>query len=326
MHDRYALGVWGCDAYCYGYSLPQVLNGGSQDASAFYNNAKAQADYDARLKHIVTHKHPTYGTWGSLSSYIYAFDIQNESQGSMPASTAYGNNPNWLCTRATNLRSNVNNGVKISTGGGQAFADSMLSQNFACSAIDVVALHSYENNLLAAGFKTQMTNALALGSKNNKTVVLQEFGSTGVNAKASWLQAVGQVANFLNIPWMTWQVTKITSGTTGYSQNEFYTTDTAAWSALSSLAANTQGETVATLSENAACSASAQCFSGCCVSGKCSSSVTPFSGTCAKITAQWTQCASSWHCNDGCCTGTFSGNVWKCTDGQGVLGSICLQY
>lgn len=46
----------------------------------FYEDATAQAQFDARLKHIMNHKHKTLRLpWKYLSAFIFAFEAENEA-------------------------------------------------------------------------------------------------------------------------------------------------------------------------------------------------------------------------------------------------------
>ncbi|KAF7967040.1 hypothetical protein HWV62_36002 [Athelia sp. TMB] len=46
----------------------------------FYQDAIPQQQFDARLTHVLNHKHTTLGKpWSELSEYIFAFEAQNEA-------------------------------------------------------------------------------------------------------------------------------------------------------------------------------------------------------------------------------------------------------
>ena len=46
----------------------------------FYEDAGAQAAFDARLQHVMNHVHTTLGEpWKDLSDYIFGFEAENEA-------------------------------------------------------------------------------------------------------------------------------------------------------------------------------------------------------------------------------------------------------
>ena len=141
IHDRYSLGCWETDGYVAKYGLPVTDCRTVNQPTAFYSNKNAIQDFDNRIAHVLAHKNPLMDgrMWSSLDNVIYAFDIENESQGHMDVV-----NSAWLCGRAEVMRSLIPSGNKIlvSTGGGTAFADSLAISNFQCSAIDLVAIHT----------------------------------------------------------------------------------------------------------------------------------------------------------------------------------------
>ncbi|KAJ3213172.1 hypothetical protein HDU81_002029, partial [Chytriomyces hyalinus] len=87
-------------------------------------------------------------------------------------------NADWWCGRATALKNALQKSsqVLIGTGGGQDFATSLLTQNFECDALDIVSMHTYNNdiNYVASNLQT----ALAMASAHNKRIEFQEFGAT----------------------------------------------------------------------------------------------------------------------------------------------------
>lgn len=141
MHDRYSLGCWASDAYVKKFDLPQTdCSQATNEPTDFYWRSDAQADFDNRLKHILSHRNPYFNnrTWSELGEVILAFDIENESQAYMKQV-----NHGWLCDRAAEVKPLLKNGVLVATGGGADFFDSMDTANFECPHLDVVTLHSY---------------------------------------------------------------------------------------------------------------------------------------------------------------------------------------
>lgn len=85
-HDRYALGCWSSDVYVAKYNLPFSANCNPvNDPISFYSNVNAQTEFEARLKHIVSHVNPHFNNtpWSALDEVILSFGIENESQGYM---------------------------------------------------------------------------------------------------------------------------------------------------------------------------------------------------------------------------------------------------
>jgi hypothetical protein len=62
------LGCWQSDVYVSKYNIPTTnCATATNDASIFYTNANAIADYDNRLKHILSHKYTDGTPWSQLS-------------------------------------------------------------------------------------------------------------------------------------------------------------------------------------------------------------------------------------------------------------------
>jgi mannan endo-1,4-beta-mannosidase len=207
LHDRYSLGCWSTDSYVSKYNIPTTNNCGggdigANDLSGFYNNAAAAADMDRRFAHIVSHRNPAFSSrpWSAIPEAILGFDIQNEGQ----AHQRNGNipNPSWVCSRAKQLKPLLAAGVLIHTGGGADIWDSVLSQHFACPAIDVVSVHSYN----AGDWGSKLPPVVQTAKQAGKRIIVEEFGATGRGNKASSLRAQIAVFQSLGVPWMVWQV------------------------------------------------------------------------------------------------------------------------
>jgi hypothetical protein len=115
-------------------------------------------------------------------------------------------NPNWLCSRATALRPQLpRNGILIGTGGGADISDSIIDQHFACNAIDVIGVHSYNTNAWAQSLGGVVSKARTYG----KRIIAEEFGREGKygDRAASLGQQIGDIRS-AGVPWMMWQVTK----------------------------------------------------------------------------------------------------------------------
>ncbi|KAJ3204519.1 hypothetical protein HDU82_005781, partial [Entophlyctis luteolus] len=218
MHDRWVLsdeyGI--CDAYCIKYN---------KNSTAFYNDPAAFTAFDKRLAHIVTHVNPFFNTaYKNLDSVLYAVELQNEAQGT--GSSGGGlTNTGWWCDRATALKTQMaGSKVLVSTGGGQTFSTSLLTQNFNCAALDVVALHSYTTDIVEVATNLATANSL---KGSNQAVVFEEFG-LNTPTKNVWIDHVAQVANIYNISWMPWEVSTVNKP----NDYEFSPADNNTWAAL----------------------------------------------------------------------------------------------
>ncbi|KAI8610731.1 hypothetical protein BC830DRAFT_718887 [Chytriomyces sp. MP71] len=246
MHDRYQLDdSWGCDGYC--TKFIQSMDVRSLDG--FYKNSDAIAAYDARLQHIVNFTSSFIDdsgqnkTFGQLSDLIYAFEIQNEGQADgngdqTPNGLHYSvddGDRNWWCDRATTLKISevwhTDSGIKISTGGGKDFYSSDLSENFNCGALDIVALHSYDD---ASQFGDTLSSIKQKADSNSKEIIFEEFGATGSpDSKAGLINQGSSAAQNAGISWLSWQVSKPGGNEGDY---DYYINDESAWSALTSAA------------------------------------------------------------------------------------------
>ncbi|KAJ3283135.1 hypothetical protein HDU79_009308 [Rhizoclosmatium sp. JEL0117] len=224
LHDRWNLdSTYGiCDAYC------QAFCNGGKDLQGFYNNILADTAFDARTAHILTHKNPYLGNraWKDIPEAIHAFEIQNDAQGTSNGINQF-TNPDWWCSRATEVRKLLGkaNRILVSTGGGQDFAHSLVEQNFACKDVDIVAMHSYKNDI--TDLTVNLNLSAQLGKLHGKRVYLGEFGA--MTGKGAWIAQVAQVANKLKIPWMPWGVSSVSIN----NDYEFWTDDWNTWGLFS---------------------------------------------------------------------------------------------
>lgn len=234
MHDRYALGCWGTDAYVNKYNLPTTnCQSGVPDSSIFYTNTNAINDFDNRLRHILNFMSPNFNVpWHQLSDAIFAFEIQNEAMGHMNQVA-----PNWWCDRANTIRSVIGSwGIQISTGGGTDLPTSTQSQFFSCTNLQIIALHDYnvDPSYIASHVDAAKPSALSSG----KRLLYEEFGASG-GSKQSQIQAATNTLISTGVPWMYWEVTKPGMGSSDYE----VWTDEPSWSTLQSqsLATRQQG-------------------------------------------------------------------------------------
>ena len=156
----------GCDIYCKTYH------------SGFYSSSTAQAQFDARIKAILTYKSPTSGmVWGNWSEAILAFDLENEPF--QFTSDGANNDPsNWLCGRAKTFKNYItDSNIKVATGGiggDQSHGHNMLAKALSCSEIDLMSVHAYVGDAstwgaILPGMQSQCAN-------NNKLLYVEEWG------------------------------------------------------------------------------------------------------------------------------------------------------
>lgn len=224
LHDRYALGCYAykADGYVRKYGIPTASDcSPPNDASKFYGNGLAQNDFVTRLSFLLDHINPYFAQrWGSLNRTIFAFEIENESQGYI---STY--NPQWMCDINQRIRSLVNNGVLLSTGGGVDYGLSLRLEYFQCSALDLISLHDYTMDGDYA--RTKFQEAIKLAQENGKRVYVEEFGGRGDAQAAQALNVIGATAHEQGLPWIVWEV--VPNAKTG--DFEFFTNDQTAWPA-----------------------------------------------------------------------------------------------
>ncbi|CAF0729072.1 unnamed protein product [Adineta steineri] len=225
LHDRYSLGCYAykADGYVSKYGIPSASAcSPPNDASKFYSNEQAKSDFVARLKYLLDHINPHFGQrWGSLNRIIFSFQTENESQGHMSI-----HNARWMCDINTQIRSSVNNGILLSTGGDIDYGLSLRLENFQCSALDLISLHDYSMNGDYSRGKFQ--EAIQLAQQYRKRVYIEEFGGKGDTQMAQALNIIGATAHQLGLPWLVWQV--VPNARSG--DFEFFTNDRTAWAAF----------------------------------------------------------------------------------------------
>ncbi|KAI8583576.1 hypothetical protein K450DRAFT_204653 [Umbelopsis ramanniana AG] len=221
-HDRYALGCWQSDVYVSKYNIPTTnCATATNDASIFYTNANAIADYDNRLKHILAHKYTDGTPWSQLSNGIFAFNIENEAMGHMNMA-----DNQWWCHRSGTIRTALgSSSIYVSTGGGADWTDSLNYYNFYCTDIDIIGIHSYDGT---SAINSNLPGAINTAKQQGKLLMMEEWGVTGNDAtKASGMASQIQALNGYGVPWSLWEVVKPSS-----TDFETFTDQTQAWSAI----------------------------------------------------------------------------------------------
>ncbi|KAL7945039.1 glycoside hydrolase family 5 protein [Trichoderma barbatum] len=200
IHDSNTKGN-GCDIYCKTYG------------TSFYGNSNAQAQYDARIKAILTYKSPSSGLqWGNWSQAILAFDLENEPF-QFTSDGANGDPSNWLCNRAQNFKKYItDSNIKVATGGiggDQVHGHNLLSKALTCSSIDIISIHAYVGDASTWGYLLPGFESTA--ASYNKLLHVEEWGvqtsyKSNFNDQAASLNAQG-------IPWTYWQMIPGDDGT-----------------------------------------------------------------------------------------------------------------
>ncbi|GFP59156.1 probable mannan endo-1,4-beta-mannosidase F [Trichoderma asperellum] len=200
IHDSSVTGN-GCDIYCHTYG------------TSFYGNSNAQAQYDARIKAILTYKSPSSGlAWGNWSEAILAFDLENEPF--QFTSDGANNDPsNWLCNRAANFKKYISDSnIKVATGGiggDQSHGYNMLPKALSCSSIDLMSVHAYVGS--ASTWGSIMPGFEASAAANNKLVYVEEWGVA--TSYPSDFNDQSAALNSIAYPWLYWQMIPGDDGT-----------------------------------------------------------------------------------------------------------------
>ncbi|KAG2174341.1 hypothetical protein INT43_004364 [Umbelopsis isabellina] len=226
-HDRYALGCWQSDVYVSKYKIPTSnCATAPNNASIFYLNSNAIADYDKRLQHILAFKYSDGTPWSQLSNGIFAFNIENEAMGHMNMV-----DNQWWCHRSGTIRNALgSSSIYVSTGGGADWSDSLNYYNFYCTDIDIIDIHSYDGT---SAINSNMPGAINTAKQQGKLLMMEEWGVTGSDSdKASGMTSQINALNGYGIPWSLWEVVKPSS-----TDFETFTDETQAWAAIKTGAA-----------------------------------------------------------------------------------------
>ncbi|KLO14435.1 glycoside hydrolase family 5 protein [Schizopora paradoxa] len=186
----------------------------------FYENTTAQAQFDARLVHIMNHKHKTLRlAWKYLSPFIFAFEAENEAMIGLGQQYIV-DHPQWQCDRATTIKNQLPKGSNIMvTTGGASWLDESVQQGWLdCPAIDIVAVHAYgAGDLNTTKIESYVDLAKAAGSR----LMFQEWGACyydTANNVCDYGDALDVATRNANIalwadqitaaglPWLYWQV------------------------------------------------------------------------------------------------------------------------
>ncbi|GJE98214.1 glycoside hydrolase family 5 protein [Phanerochaete sordida] len=202
-------------------ALPGDVYGQTYGVTGFYEDADAQAAFDARLRHVLEHVHPTLGPWKDLDEYIFGFEAENEAMIGIDGTGAYIRaHQEWQCDRANTIRGELgsNEGILVLTGG-ESWVDESVQDGFlSCPTLDVISLHAYSPGDFNTTFlQTYIQRAQTAGKK----LLMEEWGAcyydtdqnncpsgdalptatrnTNLQTWASEITAAG-------LPWLYWQV------------------------------------------------------------------------------------------------------------------------
>lgn len=140
-----------------------------------------------------------------MSDTILAFDIENEPMIASPDILAANDPGNWLCGRATAMRSVLgSSAVKVATGGiGGSQYDgheyNLLSAALKCDAIDIMSVHGYMTK--ASQWQEFFPSLATQGAAAGKLVMVEEWGvGTGSGYDSPAVQS--QVFDAAGVPWV----------------------------------------------------------------------------------------------------------------------------
>ncbi|KAF9461513.1 glycoside hydrolase family 5 protein [Collybia nuda] len=205
----------------------------------FYTDPNAIDDFNQRITHILNiHKNKLLGNkpWSELSAHIFGLEAQNEPM--IFDQAFYSSHLSWICNTAQQIRNNVGDRNQlIFTGGGSA-ASSVQSVFFgsSCPAIDVVAIHDYNDD-----YDNFMTNAVSQARTAGKKLVIEEWGSLVGSGRTANLQSNIQKINNYKVPWFYWEL--ITNPDPHQGEDYEIQVNGADWGTLSSGSLATAGLT-----------------------------------------------------------------------------------
>jgi len=224
LHDRWSLGCWRTDAYVYKFNIPTAdcsTNASHNDPQIFYNDATAVQDYQNRINHILNHVNPHFNQpWKNIQQAIFAFEIENESQGLSSAT-----NTNWPCIISSYIASQgINSNITITSGGAFCGNNPMLPSTLAsCPDLDVLTIHNYNS---PANLQTQVNQFQQAAAAAGKRWLVQEFGVTQNTANRAqvykdWIDCAFTDAT----PWLFWEL----GSDTGNDDFAVWTSQTSTW-------------------------------------------------------------------------------------------------
>ncbi|THU76947.1 glycoside hydrolase family 5 protein [Dendrothele bispora CBS 962.96] len=182
--------------------LAKDLYGQKFGTSGFYTNPDAIKIFNQRITHILTHKNSLLDNrpWSELGGYIFGYEAQNEPM--IFDQNLYQDHLSWICDTAKQIRNNVDDKDQlIFTGGGSAAASVQSAFFDADCAIDVIAIHDYNDD-----YNNFMSNAVSQAKSAGKKLIVEEWGSAVGSGRVANLQSNIQAINKFKVPWLYWQL------------------------------------------------------------------------------------------------------------------------
>ncbi|KAF5360071.1 hypothetical protein D9758_007553 [Tetrapyrgos nigripes] len=171
--------------------------------NGFYTNPDAINTFNQRITHILNgHKNSLLGNrpYSELGGYIFGYEAQNEPM--IFDQSFYLAHLSWICSTAQQIRNNVGDRNQlIFTGGGSAAA-SVQSTFFSSScAIDVVAIHDYNDD-----YDSFMSSAVSQAKAAGKKLIVEEWGSLVGSGRVANMNSNIQKINSQKVPWLYWEL------------------------------------------------------------------------------------------------------------------------
>ncbi|KAF7362591.1 hypothetical protein MVEN_00607900 [Mycena venus] len=170
----------------------------------FYTNPTAINAFNQRITHILnTHKNALLGNqpWSELGGYIFGWEPQNKPM--IFDQSFYLAHLSWICNAAQQIRNNTGDRNQlIFTGGGSAAAS--VQPTFfssSCPAIDVVAIHDYNDD-----YDSFMPSAISQAQAAGKKLIIEEWGSLVGSGRTANLNSNVQKVNNYKVPWLYWEL------------------------------------------------------------------------------------------------------------------------
>jgi len=212
------------------------IYGSTYGVEGFYTNADAINAFNQRITHILNiHKNSLLDDqpWSELGGYIFGYEAQNEPM--IFDQSFYLDHLSWICNSALQIRNNVGDTNQLILTGGGSAASSVQSTFFSSScAIDVVAVHDYNDD-----YDDFMSSAVSEATAAGKKLLVEEWGSLAPSgsARTANLESNVQKINNYKVPWFYWEL--ITNPDPGEGQDYEIEVNGADWDTISSASETT---------------------------------------------------------------------------------------
>ncbi|KIK55227.1 glycoside hydrolase family 5 protein [Collybiopsis luxurians FD-317 M1] len=210
------------------------IYGSTCGVDGFYTNPDAINAFNQRIAHILNiHKNSLLGDqpWSELGGYIFGYEAQNEPM--IFDQSFYLDHLSWICNSALQIRNNVGDRDQlIFTGGGSAAA-SVQSTFFSSScAVDVVAIHDYNDD-----YDSFVPSAVSQAQAAGKMLLVEEWGSLVGSGRTANINSNVQKINNYKVPWFYWEL--ITNPDPGEGQDYEIQVNGPDWDTISSASETT---------------------------------------------------------------------------------------